>query len=359
MTDNSVDFTSLVEPGDQITLRGTLVSLTAQIIFVSLHSLTLANVTFETSESNVSYTLFQEQVKISTTKKSKGSSLRIDYGPVEMGFPDPADPDVYVEGSIPQFEAVDKVGGLLTFRGVVAGDLLRIVGSQVEYEVVENLGTQLSLAAGLPSSLDKAGFEIRSGAAKAFKELNGRLSTFTTSPNLLSKNNFDVDLTELDNALTAAVIPGQNFASSRNRARTIIAGLLSILTDSPKRASEYIASIPIASDNLSGILLDFTVTEIAAVGKILDAFLERKYDRAVDLLQTGRISDFYATTAETGSFGGAVLNASRKVVNDLPSQSSLASDVDKLNNVSVSSQDSYNANTDFTDYEDSPDDIGE
>ena len=176
---------------------------------------------------------------------------------------------------------------------------------------------------------------------------------------LLPRNSLDENLDALDNALTAAVIPGQNFASSRNRVRTIIAELLSILTSSPPRQAEYSASIPTASDDLTSILTDFAVPVVPAVGKILDAFLERKYDRAVELLQTGRITDFYSTTAETGSFGGAVLDASRKVVNDLPSESSMAEDVDKLQNVSVSSQDSYNANTDFTDYEDSPDDIGE
>jgi hypothetical protein len=357
--DLSVDFTTLVSPGDQISFTGSVVGGTFQIATVATNTLTLFGNPFAASETSLVYRLFREQVKISTTRVSKGSSLRISSGPTEMGFPSVPDPDFFSTGNIPQFEAVDKLGNLLSFSGVFPGDFLRIVGSTTEFEIIEVSDSELVLETGLSSLLDKVGFEIRSGSSKKFGEMNEDLVTYTASPNLLAKHNFDEDLEEVDNALTLAVIPGQNFASNRNRARQILADLLSILTDSPARSDEYTATIPTAPDNLERILREYTVSVVPAVDRIIESFQERKYDRAVLLLQSGRLPEFYVTTSETGSFGGAVLAASRSVSQDLPTEASLASAVDKEQNVSVSDLDSADANLTFSDFESGPEEISE
>jgi hypothetical protein len=351
VSDSSVpDFSVLVSEGDQIEIRnGTYSRSTRQILSVGSSFLTLSGDDFRANETGLTYRLFREQVKISTTKTDRGSSIEIVSSPTELGFPS----SVHY-GSISGFEAVNKRGELFSFGdaalGIKAGDILRVVGLG-EFEIVDVGENLLSLAVGLPSNVEGKSFEVKSSAAEAYMLLSSALSTYTTSASLLKKNKLDESIDSIDAALTAAVLPGQNFASSRNKARRILADFLSILTASPRRSDEYVTEIPVSSMNLEDILSGFTVDIVPAMNSLIGAFVERKYNRAVDLLRTGQIVDFFNTNEETGSYGGALIDACRTVDGDLPASPTNAFAVDQTMNTAVASREGPDAEKDFGDTE--------
>jgi hypothetical protein len=310
--DTSVDFDALVAIGDQIEIFTGTYTGVYQITNVSGSVLTLQDVSFSSSENSLSYRVFQEQVEISSPN-GVDSSIEIISGPVELGYTTGIN-----YSSIPQFEAIDRLGNSYPFTELVPGDLLRIAGSSQLIEITGVASSIISLATGLPSNLKNTGFEVQGGAAKVYDDMKVKLTTITTSPNLLKKNGFDEGVEAIDTALTAAVLPGSGFAAGRNRAKQILGELLSILTDTLLREEEYSAQIPTASLTIEGSIRSYTAPVVDSVNKLVDAFRERKYDRAAKLLRGGRISDFFATTEETGSFGGAVMSAARTVAADLP-----------------------------------------
>lgn len=343
--DTTVDFTTLVSADDHVEiLTGSTVIGEFQIETVATNTLTLRRDNFQAKEENLAYRLFRKRARISSTSVDTSSAIQV-TGAAEIAT---ATGTQY--GSISQFEAVDKQGNKLSFDGVVAGDLLRLVTS-VEREIVEAYSEYIVLDEGLPSNLTGIGFEIEGHSAKAYGELHADLQTFTDSSSLLKKNGFDEDLEAVDNALTAAVLPGRNFASSRNKAKQVLSDLLSILTDQPRRSDEYTAQIPTAALNLESILSGYTVPTVPAFDSVIDAFLERKYGRAVDLLKEGDLDEFFGTDEETGSYAGSVMAASRKVGNDLPSQASSAHIVDNEMNLASGFSNGLDAELNFDDTE--------
>lgn len=350
--DTGKTFASLgVAVGDQVEiLEGTARGVYQITGLPAADQLTLNRDAFPSSEAGLSYRVFREQVRISITSSGAGSSLEVVSAPAELGLSTGV-----VYSAIPQFEAVDKLGSKLAFTGVVPGDLLRIVGDATEYSVAEvQDGTLLILEQGLPSTTSGAGFEIRSAAAQSYEQLSEDLTTFVTSPNLLRKNKFDQGVEAIDNAVTLAVLPGRNFIASRNQARRMVADLISILTRNLKRQDEYDASIPTAAATLTDILSEYSAPVIAAVDSILNAFIERKYERAAELLQQGRVTEFYGTNSETGSYGGAVMQSSRAAVNDLPRPSRTRRDFLDQRDIASDNLTTTDAAFDFSDTDDEP-----
>ncbi len=350
--DAGKSFASLgVAAGDQIEiLTGSARGVSQIVSLPAADQLTLDRDVFLSSEVGLSYRIFREQVRISLESAGPGSYLEVVSAPTELEVPVGV-----VYSSIPQFEAVDKLGAKLAFSGVVPGDLLRIVGDSTEYAVVEvQDGTRLVLDQGLPSSVNGAGFEIRSAASQSYKLLNSRLTTYVTSPNLLRKNNFHQGVEAIDNAVTLAVLPGRNFIASRNQARRMVADLLSILSTDLKRQDEYDASVPEAPTTLADILAEYSAPEVPALDNILDTLKERKYERAAALLQQARITEFYDTDDETASYGGALMSTSRAVVNDLPRPSRTRRDFLDQRDIANESLTTTDAGFDFSDTEDEP-----
>jgi hypothetical protein len=325
----AAELSGVVGVGDRLTLGG-VESGTFSV--VSLSPITLDRAPYVSSEDDVPYQLTRTRAVLSSSNSSRGSSLEVVSGPSELGF----SPGV-VYGSIANFEATDKSGNLLSFDNLVsAGDVLDLAGlAAVSIDNVNR--TTLTLASGLPSNTEGKAFEIRSSPAVQYEGLVEGLTTYTSSRQLLRKHGFDVDLDALDVALTRALLPGQNFIANRNQAKTIAADLLSILTSDPRRPGEYTANVPTAPLNLETILTAFTPPPVAAVDSLLDSFLERKYARAVGLLQSGKIRDFFATNEETGSYAGAVMNTSRQVVRDLPALPTTDEEVDADVNLAATS----------------------
>lgn len=334
---------------DQISISDGTVAGVYQIVSAAGYVLALNRPAFIVSEAGLAYRVFREQVRVSVTDAGPGSSLAVVSAPVELGL---AAGTVY--SSIPMFEAVDKLGNKLSFTGVVPGDLLRVVG-QTEVSISEVLNdTSLVLESGLPSTTIGVGFEIRSAAAKAYTAFNASLVTFTESGNLLKKNNFDKGVEAIDNACTSAILPGQNFVASRNQAKRMVADLLSILTADLLRVDEYTTSVPVIAGNLNDLLASYEAPVVEEVGHIIEAFQDRKYERALSLLREGRFTDFYATTDETASFSGAVMDASRSVVKDLPRVSRTRADFLNHRDIAIGKQTLKDAEKDFSDTENQP-----
>lgn len=342
-----------VQAGDQITLTHPVVGGTYQILSVSQTQLVLEAPGALTAEyPGIAYRVFRDQVKISLQSAGADSYLEVVSAPSELGL---TVGKVY--SSMSRFEAVDKMGRALTFNGVVAGDLLKLSGSPIERTItdLEDDNTTLVVEEGIPSNVSSAGFEIRSLAAKLYQSMNTRLETFTGSRNLLMKNNFHIGVEAIDNAMTAAILPGRNFVAARNQARRMVADLLSILTTELLRDEEYTARVSEAADNLASILDSYSpISKVAAVDGVLNSFLERKYDRSSDLLVYGNLIDFFKTTDETGSYAGAVLNASRKVVKDLPRTSRTLDDLQNQRDIAVAQNSVFDAEEDFSDSEEEP-----
>lgn len=267
---------------------------------------------FSSSASGLDYSIFRWRLRVSSQDNGVGSSLLFTAGG-DFEFP-----TAVQYGSIKTVEAADIQGNLFKFNLAAAGDLLRLLGSPDEYAVTAVSGTTLTVNPGVPSNTESAGFEVRRGAAKAFESLNSRLSTFTSSANLLKLNRFDEDLSEVDTAITAAILPGQRFVASRERANRVLMDLLSILTDTLLRSDEYRVPQRVGPDTLLSILQSYSAAPSSALSSLINTFAERRYDRAVDLLVQGQLSSFFATDEESGSYGGALLKSSRSALGDLP-----------------------------------------
>jgi hypothetical protein len=350
--DATANFSTLgVLPNDQIEITdGTVAGTYLVTSVVSPTTLALDRPSFVSKET-CSYRIFREQVRISVTSAGPGSYLEMVSSPAELGLS-----TGITYSSIPTFEAVDKLGNKLSFDNAAPGDFLKVVG-QTEVEISEVDDTSLTLVSGLPSTVIRAGFEIRSAGARSFKALNTSLTTFVESPNLLGKNHFDESVDAIDVACTQAILPGQNFVASRNQAKRMVSDLLTILTSRLLREDEYTAVVKEDPNNLEDTLSSYSAVVVEEVDSLLATLVDRKYDRAAALLSSGRFSDFYATDSETGSYGGAVMSASRKVVKDLPEVSRTREDFLKQRDLAKASQTLTDAETDFSDTEDEPEDL--
>lgn len=342
------DFSALlIQTYDQIEILDGISAGTYRVSYVSTPTsvLELMRSPFEAKESGLAYRIFREQVRISITDSSPGSFLTVS---------DQYDLGLFagsVYSSMSEFEAVDKLGNKLSFTGVLPGDLLKVVGHPevVIKEVIND--TTLSLETGLPSNVSKVGFEIRSASAKEYTAFIESLTSFVTSSHLLKKNGFDKGVDAIDVACTSAILPGQSFTSSRNQARRLVVDLLAILSDTFSRGAEYTAVITANPNNLNSLLSSYAASPVEAVNDLLDSFLDRKYERAASLLRSGKFTEFYGTNDETGSYSGAVVNASRTVVRDLPRVSRTRFDFLNQRDLARSTQTLTDADKDFSDTE--------
>jgi hypothetical protein len=301
---------------------------------------------FGSSEANLTYSVSRWKLRISSQSRGTNSALLFS-GASEFELPSTTQ-----RGSIKTVAAADRLGNLFTFSLAKPGDLLRLVGSRDEYEIEKVDGTTLTLVQGLPSNTSKAGFEIRRGAAKAFESLNSRLTTFTSSSQLLKLNKFDEGVDELTNAIISASLPGQNFASNRVRANRLTMDLLSILTDTLHRTDEYALEQRVGPDNLLDILRSYSATPSVALTSLVKMFTERRYDRAADLLLQGRMSEFFATTEESGSYGGSLMQSSRTALGDLPRTPTTQFSAEREMNSATRVVETLDAEEDFSDTDD-------
>jgi hypothetical protein len=326
--DLSRDFSDVLS-GDLLTITSGDLSGTYHVASVSLHSLTISN-EFEVAKQGLSYKVVRTYVKIASLNSGLGSSIEILESPAVMRLD-----HVVHYGDMPEFESINSKGEQLDLSKTAVGDILKIAGNTTKYSVTAVNGTTLSVSPLLTSNQRKVSFDIHSGGGESFKVLSSNLETFLTSANFLKKYSFDVSLDELDAAISSTSIRGQNLAVTRSSAQRLIAHLLSILSTSYLRTGEYSTVIPTAAGTLDSVLSGYRADKVEAVDYLLESFIDRKYDRATDLLITGDLSSFFDTNYETGSYSGYLMLAARDANSDLPE--SVTANVDSLRSVNVAS----------------------
>lgn len=337
---------SSVQIGDQVEVINGLNALGLyRISAVGSSYVTVRDKTFESSETGLSYRILRSNVRVIPLTSQRRDYIQVSAAPTVLGFSSDM-----VYALIPYFEGVDKNGNLMSFSGVSVGDTLKVVG--LEGVTISEVGTnRLVLSQGLPSNVEKATFSIIGSYAESYESAKNGIDTLLTSGSLLKNHHFDENLDELDYALTSALLPGQGFASTRNQAKLLVADLLSVMTSSPQRTSEYTADIPVSSLHVDDVLKIIESSKIPALDSMIDAFLERKYERAVALLLDGYLKDFFLTNEETGSYSGAILYYSRKVASDLPTESSAAEDIENARDTAVGLNFLSDAQYDYSDTE--------
>lgn len=251
-----------------------------------------------------------DTVALSSKSIKQGAAIQVLSGPASLGFPSGK-----VVGGFSSFCAKSRAGDLLTFDGVEVGDLLHITGVG-DVEIASVADTVLGLASPIPATVKDAPFTIRSASIGVYSVLSTWLQEFLATT--LSINRYNQNLDKLDAALTSALAVGQNFQSSRAAAKAAFAELVKLLETVPPQLANY-SAVP-----------------VSGVDRVTAAFLDRRYDRAVDLLLSTRIRDFYATDEETGSYSGNMMAASRTAVQDLPSADSSEHAIDEQLNVASS-----------------------
>lgn len=321
--DSSTDFESLgVEQGYTLSILDGEAAGQYVIDSASGADLTLRGAEFSSSEDNLRYQVLAQRVRISSSLDGRGSSIQATTSPSEFGL---TSSQVY--GTTTSFEAADKKGNLLEFGGVSPGDVLKITGYD-EVIITSVSGTTLGVESGVSTKVNNAPFQIRSSGERQYDELKRSLDTLYSSRNLLGRSGFNESVDAVDNALSPLLSPGQIFASNISRARNEVASLLEVITDSYSRTSEYSKSVTPADLTITEILAEYSFGAVAAVDNILDGLRDRSYDRAVDLLLAGELDGFFRTMVSTASYSSQFAQASREVVNDLPSPRQSATGVE-------------------------------
>jgi len=331
--------------GDQIEIRSGPHAGVYPITSIGTSWVEISYTTFEYMVAS-DVRIFSEVVKLESNNSGPGSSLEIVSAPSILGTP--LLPVGVVYGQLTEFEAISKGGELLDFSLAIAGDTLKVT-AQEEVEISEVNGPVLVLAQPLPSNVQNVPFQIAGGSARKFETLSSGIETVLTAPNLLANHKFDESLAELDAALTSAVIPGQSFFSNLKQAQLVLADLLAALTTNPRRTSEYSVTIPDYGTSLEDVLLAYNAASTDEINSLLDSLVERKYDRAYDLLGSGDLAQYYETTEETASYSGAVLTAARTVSSDLPTDTRNEYNVNLSYDIPVTVRDVASSLEDFSD----------
>ena len=108
----------------------------------------------------------------------------------------------------------------------------------------------------------------------------------------------------------------------------------------------------VGPDTLLSILQSYSAPASFPLGALVKMFSERRYDRSVDLLLRGKFSEFFSSTEETGSYGGALLHSSRASLNDLPRSPTTQFSVERPMNSANRVVETADAEEDFSDTED-------
>jgi len=263
------------------------------------------------AHEDVAYRVLTQRVKISTISKERGASLEVTTAPATLDLP-----TTVQYGSTQLFEAVDRDGASLEFKGVKVGDILTLSG--VGDLAITAVGTyQLAVDGTIHTGILGSQFSVQNAAYQAYQALKEGLGVFRDSRALLAKHKLSSGLGELDAAISPVVASG-SFAAATNRATRILADLLSFMTSTPLRAGEYSTSIPQASMTLSDILNAFSAEEVPALRALVDDMRGRRYERSVDLLLKGDITGFFDADSEDASYSGAMTKATRTVIQDMP-----------------------------------------
>jgi hypothetical protein len=283
--------------------------------------------TFIGNETELDYRIFIQQLLIASKNDGRGSSVEILQAPTQFGYPAGIQ-----YGTTNQVEAVNANGDNLNLSGLGPEDK----SGDICILSVSADGKTATTCDPVSTGLSSDSFAFLGNVEKSYRDMQNRLNALLTSRNLLGKNNFNVSVDAIDAAITPLVTPGIALQSNFNQARATVASLLSTLTVSPRRSTEYPSTkLPTAALNLEDSVAAYDAPRVTAIDSLLDTLFDHRYDRAASLLITGQVKEFFETTSETASFSGALLAASKAVVKDLPlNQNLLSNAADDLNTAS-------------------------
>jgi hypothetical protein len=297
---------------------------------------------FVGNETGIPYRLFTQQLKISSTTAGPGSSIEIVTAPTQLGLP-----TGIVYGTVPAVEAVNADGDLLDLSVLLPGD----ESDGLVIESVSEDGTQATIVGGVSAGLVNLRFAFDGRSEGLLRAMIDNLTTIKSSRNLLKKFNFDKSIDQIDLAMTSLITPGQAFRANLNQARVVVAHLVAVLAENPISESQYTATIPDVALHVDSSITPYDAPRVPALDALLDSLNEHGFDRALALMITGRIRDFFDTTAATASFAGALLEAARAVAGDVPDTSTLQSDVEEEINNADGFQTVPDSAVDFSDTE--------
>jgi hypothetical protein len=296
---------------------------------------------FVGNETEVPYRVYIQRYRIASLNSGPGSSVEIVTAPSQvlaLGT---------TVGTVPEVEAVNDAGESLSLAGLSAGDFsgsLVVSGISVD-------GLRATVDGGVSSSLVNLRFAFSGQSETLLNQMTLDLEVIRRSRALLGLHNFNQNLDKLDAAMSALVTPGQSFQANQNQARRLLADLLGVLTDTPRRDDEYSASIPEFEKNIEGSISSYTAPAVPALDTLLDALRDHQFDRALSLLISGQLEEFFSTTALTASFSGALLQATQDVARDVPSNTVLQEDVEDEINTADAFEPDVDADVDFSDTE--------
>jgi hypothetical protein len=336
-----VDFLELgIQIGHQLVIDSGKGSGRYTVLTVTTNQLTLDGALFVADEKDLSYTILEDRVQISSASEEPGSSIKVNAAPPI--FEAPADEQY---GEHQKLAAVDKDGNPVVMEAE-QGDILQVddpsggggdsttgepgAGStEVEVTGVDSDGN-LILSGPIPSNYIGVKFRLIDPEARSYRRLKNSLDEYVTQRSLLPQNSYDENLDALDNALSSVVAVGSQIGPTKNRAIVAASDLLNILTDQPRRTGEYTFN-PSGSPNvnLEDVLQQYSAEFIQAVRALLDGLRDRKFDRAADMLTQGRVVDFFETTDYTASYGGQMMSALHAVADGFPDPRASQESVDE------------------------------
>lgn len=279
---------------------------------------------FSSSETGLTYRLFRDRLKLGSAKKGLGSSIKITVQPSSIGWP-----TIIQYGTLPDLVAIDELGRPVDFakQGVEVGDAVSVGQTATTVSALSTDGQRLTLAQLLTSDLSSVGFSIEGRVESSYQRLRDDLRTFTRSDSLLRSRRFDLGVEEIDLAFAAVLSPGVSLSSAISRARDALLALGSLLSSSFKRTAEHGLSPSSSTLYLRNLLLLFAADDEPTLSDVLNALQEVGYGRAVDLLSSARVREFYALNHLRASYAGQLLDASSQVNRALPAESASAADV--------------------------------
>jgi hypothetical protein len=275
---------------------------------------------FAGSETAIPYRIYTKRIQISSANAGRGSSIQVKQAPTQFGLPTEIQ-----YGVTPDIEAVNENEEAMDLSALSSGDS----SEAGTVTAVSEDGTRATIAGGVSSGTVDLLFSFSSKLGTDLKTMLDELDLIVESANVLGQRHFNENLDAIDVALTPLLTPGLGLQSNQNQAKTIIAQLISLLTSSPRRTDLYTTQIPVSEKNIEDTIKEYDAPRVKALDSLLDSLNEFKFDRALQLLVTGQLEEFFSTTSETASFSGNLLAKSRAVVNDLPRRSRMPAKVER------------------------------
>lgn len=307
-----------------------------------------ASTGFVSSENGIRYRIFVQQVQITSDNTEAGSKIAVVTQPARVSDPATdvfAFPDL-AEGVQPAIEAVNEDGELLCLDRLSPGDN----DGALVVESVADDGCSANIVGGVSSSLVGLRFAFDSATEASLAQMLTSLQTVRDSRNLLGANNFNENLDRLDAAISSVVTPGQALQANLNRVRALLGDLLRSLTRDFRRVSEFPSiNLNESAFNVESAVSSYTAPRVQPLDTLLTALVEYGFDRAVALLLSGSLQEFFDTTASTATFAGNFLDATRTVAADIPDAGVLSVSVEDRMSSATSVDPDVDAEEDFSD----------